>query len=145
MIISVLICLKYRSSCHFGTYSHTWVSPSVRVVLSVTLFPVLLCLRTNAFRLADEGRSFLSYIYDCNIHFTFVLCFRLFNLMQLFSWISSKMHICQMQGMQNIYVDMQHVSVRCNKSDCMSTNPNKCILHDRDRRICYNVLPETIV
>ena len=43
-------------------YSHTWVLPSVHVVLGVIFIPgfVKICLWTNRFRLTDGGRLFPS-------------------------------------------------------------------------------------
>ena len=39
-----------------GTYSHTWVFPSIRIVFSVTFIPGLFVHWTNDFRLRNNGR-----------------------------------------------------------------------------------------
>ena len=46
-----------------GTYSHIWVFPTVRVSWLWHLFPALLCLWTNDFRLTDCRRLFPSLYF----------------------------------------------------------------------------------
>ena len=54
------VCVTKAGLLSPGTYSRTWVFPSVRVALIVTFILGFVLLWTNYFRLPDGGRSFTS-------------------------------------------------------------------------------------
>ena len=66
-----------RSLLFPDTYSHTWVFSSVRVVLSVHLFPALSWLWTNDIWLTDDGRLFPS-ILSTLVHRVWHCCQRIY-------------------------------------------------------------------